>query len=71
MTKWQNTRSNSFENMGGYIPVAEDWSSLSPSPGSPGNQASDCCWQGCGCHGHWEGACCKLKAEEEGGAWAS
>lgn len=51
--------------------VAEDWSRSSPSPGFPGNQACDWCWQGCGCHGHWEGACCKTRTEEEGGAWAS
>lgn len=54
-----------------YIPEAEDCSCPFPAPGSPGNQASDWCWQACGCHGHWVGACCKLKTEEEGGAWAS
>lgn len=53
------------------VTVAEDWSFPSPSPGSPGNQASDCCWLGCGCHGHLEGACCKLRTEEEEEAWAS
>lgn len=53
------------------VAVAEDWSCLSPSPGPPGNQAFDWCWQGCGCHGHLEGACCKIMTEEEGGAKGS
>lgn len=58
-----------FENICVYVPVAVDYSCPAPSPGPPGNQASDWCWQACGCR--WEGACCRLKTEEEGEAWAS
>lgn len=56
--------------IGCYIPEVEDWPCPYPSLGSPGNQAYDWCWQGCGCHGLVV-AYYKMKTEEGGVALAS
>ena len=64
---WSQNKPKMPEKTGKDIPVGEDSSCPSPSPGSPGNPACDWCWQEWGYRWRSEGAYCR--PEEVGGAW--